>query len=117
MPAGVVSGPANLWPREWQRAWRVASAGDVERMDQLEACFQKFAATYRFPEGKRSLAALKRGLARRGVLSSDSVAKGTPALTPDQGLQFDAALARLEDELAAAPPSRWRSDAAQADEP
>jgi dihydrodipicolinate synthase/N-acetylneuraminate lyase len=117
LPSGVVSGPANLWPREWQRAWRVACAGDVERMDQLEAIFQKFAATYRFPEGKRSLAALKRGLWLRRVLSSDSVAKGTPALSAEQAARFDASLDSLDGELASALPSRWRSDPAQAEEP
>jgi len=117
LPSGVVSGPANLYPREWQRAWRVASAGDVERMDQLESLFRKFSDSYRFPEGKRSLAALKRGLFRRGVLSSDSVAKGTAALSREQAAQLDAALEKLDDELAAALPARWRSDPAAAEEP
>jgi dihydrodipicolinate synthase/N-acetylneuraminate lyase len=117
LPSGVVSGPANLLPREWQRAWRVASAGDVERMDQLESLFLQFAASYRFPEGKRSLAALKRGLFRRGVLTSDSVAKGTPALTGDQAAKLDAALETLDGAIAAALPERWRSDPAHAEEP
>jgi dihydrodipicolinate synthase/N-acetylneuraminate lyase len=117
LPSGVVSGPANLLPREWQRAWRVASAGDVERMDQLESLFQRFAASYRFPEGKRSLAALKRGLLRRGVLSSDSVAKGTSAFSSEQAAQFDAALEKLDDEISAGLPARWRSDPVYAEEP
>ena len=117
LPSGVVSGPANLYPREWQRAWRVASAGDVERMDQLESLFRKFAESYRFPEGKRSLAALKRGLFRRGVLSSDSLATGTPALSREQAARLDASLEKLDDEIAAALPARWRSDPANAEEP
>lgn len=117
LPAGVVSGPANLLPSEWQRAWRVACAGDVERMDVLEALFRRFANSYRFPEGKRSLAALKRGLLRRGVVSSDAVAKGTPALTGEQASSLDAELEKLGDEVAAQLPARWRSDPAHADEP
>ena len=117
LPSGVVSGPANLFPREWQRAWRVASAGDVERMDELESLFVKFAASYRFPEGKRSLAALKRGLFRRGVVSSDAVAKGTSALSREQSTQLDASLEKLDDEIAGRLPARWRSDPSHADEP
>jgi dihydrodipicolinate synthase/N-acetylneuraminate lyase len=117
LPSGVVSGPANLYPREWQWAWRMACAGDVERMDLLEGLFRRFADSYRFPEGKRSLAALKRGLFRRGVLSTDAVAKGTPPLSTAQASLLDAELEKLGDELAARLPSRWVSDAAGAEEP
>src|SRR5258706_8492138 len=88
LPSGVVSGPADLMPREWPRAERVQFAGDVERMDQLESLFLRFAAAYRFPEGKRSLAALKRGLLRRGVLTRGSVAEGPPALSGGQAPQL-----------------------------
>jgi dihydrodipicolinate synthase/N-acetylneuraminate lyase len=117
LPAGVVSGPANLWPREWQRAWQVASAGDVERMDELAAQFRAFSASYRFPSGKRSLAALKRGLLRRGVLSSDAVAHGTAALSADEAARFDESLEKLRAGMASALPARWRSDPACAEEP
>jgi dihydrodipicolinate synthase/N-acetylneuraminate lyase len=117
LPAGVVSGPANLWPREWQRAWQVASAGDVERMDELAALFRAFSESYRFPSGKRSLAALKRGLLRAGVLTSDAVARGTAAFTADEAARFDAAIERLRDDTAAVLPARWRSDPACAEEP
>ena len=117
LPSGVVSGPANLLPREWQRAWRVAAAGDVERMDQLESLFLQFAASYRFPEGKRSLAALKRGLFKRGVVSGDAVAKGTGAFSAEQAAQFDAELERILDATAGLLPARWCSDPACAEEP
>jgi len=117
LPAGVVSGPANLWPREWQRAWQVASAGDVERMDELAALFRAFSASYRFPAGKRSLAALKRGLLRRGVLASDAVARGTAALSASEAACFDASLETLSAGFATALPVRWRSDPACAEEP
>jgi dihydrodipicolinate synthase/N-acetylneuraminate lyase len=117
LPAGVVSGPANFLPREWQRAWQVAGAGDVERMDELAGIFHAFAASYRFASGKRSLAALKRGLRLRGVLSCDAVARGTPDFTADEGARFDAAIAALLADVDAALPARWRSDPACADEP
>ena len=116
LPAGVVAGPANLWPREWQRAWRVAQAGDVERMEQLKQLFERFARSYRFAEGKRSLAALKRGLLLRGVLSSDAVAPGTAALSSSQAEIFDRAFEQLRAEMERMLPSHWVSDAADAEE-
>ena len=117
LPSGVVSGPANLWPREWQRAWQVSSAGDVERMDELAALFGAFSASYRFPAGKRSLAALKRGLTQMGVLTSDAVAPGTAAFSAVEAGLFDARLEKLREGVAAVLPTRWRSDAACAEEP
>jgi len=117
LPAGVVSGPANLMPREWQRAWQVAGAGDVERMDELARLFRAFSASYRFASGKRSLAALKRGLRLRGVLSSDAVARGTAAFAGDEGARFDESLRKLVDDVEGVLPARWRSDPACAEEP
>jgi dihydrodipicolinate synthase/N-acetylneuraminate lyase len=117
LPSGVVSGPANLFPREWQRAWCVARAGDVERMDELESLFLRFSASYRFAEGKRSLAALKRGLFKRGVVSGDAVAKGTGAFSAEQAAQFDAELERILDATAGLLPARWCSDSSLAEEP
>jgi dihydrodipicolinate synthase/N-acetylneuraminate lyase len=115
LPAGVVSGPANLWPREWQRAWQVACAGDVPRMAQMKRLFASFRDSARFPGGKRSLAVLKRGLLALGVLSSDAVAAGTPALDAAQADAFDRAFERLRQEARAELPERWISDPAEAE--
>ncbi len=115
LPSGVVSGPANLWPREWQHAWQVASSGDVERMEILEDLFQRFRQSYVFPSGNRSLAALKRGLFRLGVLSSDAVAEGTPALDAESAAKFDTAFEKLRDEFRLALPGHWISDEREAD--
>ncbi len=115
LPAGVVAGPANLWPREWQRAWQLACAGDIERMDQLKAVFERFRDAYVFPEGKRTLAALKRGLLTSGVISSDAVAEGTPALSRAQAETFDARLDALRHELVDVLPERWISAPEHAD--
>ncbi|MCP4007139.1 MAG: dihydrodipicolinate synthase family protein [bacterium] len=116
LPAGVITGPGNLWPREWQRAWQVASAGDVERMDQMKHLFTRFGQLYRFPEGKRSLAAHKRGLFSSGVISSDAVARGTPAMNAEQAASFDASLEVLRAEMRATLPEIWISDPQEADE-
>lgn len=116
LPAGVVSGPANLWPREWQYAWQVASAGDAERMRAVQALFERFGRSYVFAEGKRSLAALKRGLLRLGVVSSDAVAAGTPALEAEQAALFDERFEELRSDMRALLPERWCSDPAEAGE-
>ena len=116
LPAGVVAGPANLLPREWQRAWQVSCAGDVERMRELHRYFTEFRSSYVFPEGKRSLATLKRGLMNLGVLSSDAVAEGTPALNASQADRFDQSFEALRSQAAAFLPERWISDPAWADQ-
>ena len=116
LPAGVVAGPANLWPREWQYAWQVASAGDAERMRTVQELFESFSRSYVFPEGKRSLAALKRGLLRLGVISSDAVAAGTPALDGEQAEAFDARFEALRSDTRARLPEHWCSDPAEAEQ-
>ena len=117
LPSGVVAGPANLWPREWQRAWQVASAGDVELMAEMKRIFDGFRDAYTFPAGKRSLAALKRGLLGLGVVSSDAVASGTPALDSEQAGLLDRSVETLRSEVQAALPARWVSQPAEAEEP
>ncbi len=110
LPAGVVSGPANLWPREWRFAWQSACAGDVERADALKHWFERFRESYRFESGSRAVAALKRGLRRLGVISCDGVARGTAALSPAEADRFDRAFDELCDARAAIVPQWWRSD-------
>ena len=89
LPVGVVSGPANAMPREWARAWQVCRAGDTERMDQVREVLEAFRSGTRQAGGKRTIACLKRALRRRGVLSSDAVAEGTPALARPDAERFD----------------------------
>ncbi len=114
LPAGVVAGPANLLPREWQRAWQVSVAGDEERMQEMGRLFAAFREACSFPGGRRTLAALKRGLLRIGVVSSDAVAPGTPGLSAEEAARFDAGFERLRGEIEAVLPERWRSDPTQA---
>src|SRR5215471_10685063 len=48
LPIGVVSGPANALPREWQRAWRACYAGDERLMTIYKSAFDRFTAACRF---------------------------------------------------------------------
>jgi dihydrodipicolinate synthase/N-acetylneuraminate lyase len=117
LPTGVVAGPANLMPREWQRAWQVACAGDEERMDAMRGLFERFQAACTFGGARRTLPALKRGLLRLGVISSDAVAPGSKSLAPAEAEAFDVRFDALREQLAATVPPRWRSDPDAADAP
>lgn len=116
MPTGVVAGPANVLPREWQRAWRICQAGDAERMRECEAVFEAFRASTRNAGGKRTLACLKRALRTLGVITKDCVAKGTPELSADEAQRFDAAFAALRNQIAAEFPEIWVSRVERIDE-
>ena len=91
MPVGVVSGPANAFPREWAFAWQVCRAGDEERMDSTQRVVEAFSKCAQTASGTRTLACLKRGLYREGVISSAAVAAGTPVLAEADIEQFDVA--------------------------
>ena len=101
MPIGVVAGPANALPREWARAWQVSRAGDAERMERGAAVLEAFREARR-AGGKRSIACLKRALRASGVIGSDAVAPGTPALAPEEAERFDAAFERVRRSRASA---------------
>jgi len=96
LPVGVVSGPANAMPREWAWAWQVCRAGDEERMDQARRVVEAFSARTFAAGGKRTLACLKRALYCEGVISSASVAPGTPALTSVDAERFDEAFEEVK---------------------
>jgi dihydrodipicolinate synthase/N-acetylneuraminate lyase len=92
LPIGVVSGPANALPREWQRAWRACYAGDELLMKVYQAAFQDFSSACRFQHnGKvtsKTIACLKNALKLEGVIESDRVAEGTPCLSAEEASQF-----------------------------
>jgi len=89
LPIGVVAGPANALPREWARAWQLCRSGDGERMEQVRRVLEAFRAGTRAAGGKRSIACLKRALLHQGVVTSDVVAEGTPALARPDAERFD----------------------------
>jgi dihydrodipicolinate synthase/N-acetylneuraminate lyase len=95
LPIGVVAGPANALPREWARAWQACRAGDAERMDAAESVLGAFRAATRAGGASRTIACLKRALLLQGVIASDAVAPGTPALGAAEAARFDAAFAAV----------------------
>ena len=111
LPIGVVAGPANAMPREWARAWQVCRAGDVERMEKAREVVAAFSRCCRTPAGKRSIAGLKRALKGLGVIESDAVAPGTPALLPEHALAFDTAFGALRGSVEEALGPLWSSRA------
>ena len=92
LPIGVVSGPANALPREWQRAWRACYAGDERLMSIYKAAFEQFGAACQFLQGNRQvekmIPCLKQALKLDGVITSDLVAEGTQALEPNERIEF-----------------------------
>jgi dihydrodipicolinate synthase/N-acetylneuraminate lyase len=87
-PIGVVSGPANCLPREWQKAWRVCWAGDDELTDVYKDLCSRFEEICGFDEGGRrvmkTIACIKCALELDGVISSAAVWRGTRALSDEQ---------------------------------
>lgn len=92
LPIGVVSGPANVLPREWQKAWRVCWAGDKELIERYRLLCADFEDRCAFQEDGRRvmkmLASLKYALELDGVISTSLVCPGTPALTDEQKASF-----------------------------
>jgi len=85
LPIGVVAGPANVWPLQWQRAWRACYSGDEQMMAAYKKSFERFEAACCFPGPGRSvdkmIACLKYALRIDGVIESDSMAAGSAGLS------------------------------------
>ena len=114
LPVGVVSGPGNVFPREWQRAWRACYAGDDALMAAYKTPFEMFEAACRFagPAEKpanKMIACLKEALRIEGVIESTVVASGTPALTVSEAQVFAERYALLKELLATSTDATWIS--------
>lgn len=113
LPIGVVSGPANAMPREWQRAWRACYAGDERLMSVYKDAFEQFSAACRFSQGgkevKKSIACLKHALKLDGVINSHLVGNGTRALDAAEQVEFEKRYLRIRQNLAAITDSVWTS--------
>jgi len=113
LPIGVVSGPGNVLPREWQKAWRVCWAGDEELTELYRSICEQFESGCFFQEnGQRVgklLACFKQALALDGVISSAQVCSGTPALTPAQVEQFAEHYQKFRATVRAQLPALWQS--------
>ena len=87
LPIGVVSGPANVQPREWQKAWRSCWSGDTELITTYRELFTEFEHICQ----RKTIACIKQALAIDGVISSASgnvVGNGTRALSLDEASRF-----------------------------
>ncbi|MFP5261756.1 MAG: dihydrodipicolinate synthase family protein [Blastocatellia bacterium] len=113
LPVGVVSGPANAMPREWQRAWRACYAGDERLMSVFRSAFEEFGAACRFSNKgkpvKKTIACLKHAMKLDGVIASDNVAEGTRALTEEERGQFARRYRGIKEYLAASVDPLWVS--------
>ncbi|HXG66925.1 MAG TPA: hypothetical protein VNO70_17615 [Blastocatellia bacterium] len=118
LPIGVVSGPANVLPREWQRAWRACYAGDERLMPVYRKAFEQFGAACQLAQGgkvvDKTIACLKYALKLDGVIDSDLVAAGTPALNDEERREFASRYARIKESLAAATDPLWVTRSAEA---
>jgi len=113
LPIGVISGPANVLPREWQRAWRACYGGDERLMPIYKSAFEQFGAAYRFSRKgkpvKKTVACLKYALKLDGIIESDLVAEGTAALTEEDRREFAVRYEKIKEDLAAATDPLWLS--------
>ena len=116
LPIGVVAGPANVLPREWQRAWRACYAADESLMRTYKAVFAQFDESCRFncPGGSidKPIACIKRALRIERIIESDRVAAGTPALSAEEAHAFERRYMDLKGKLAAGTDPVWISRSA-----
>ncbi len=113
-PYGVVAGPANVQPREWQRAWQVCRSADAELMRAYETAIGEFRDACSFKRGRKSaaltIACLKAALKELGVISSEVVAKDTPDFAGDERRVFAERFAHVRARAAATLESNWISE-------
>ncbi len=113
LPIGVVSGPANALPREWQRAWRACYAGDERLMSIYKRAFDEFGAACHFRQdgsfAEKMIACLKLALKLDGVITSDLVAKGTRALDSHERHEFERHYTEIKQLLSATTDPVWIS--------
>jgi len=97
--AGVVSGTANLFPREWRQAWHSVIYDEKEKSAAYRDAFEAFEKLTVFSNGQGSvsklIAGIKQAMYSEGIISSPSVARGTPALTTDEAKQLTEGLAQV----------------------
>lgn len=114
LPYGVVAGPANAMPREWQRAWQACRAHDAPLMDRYRRALDEFRQACSFARGGGDyvpmIACLKAALAEIGVITSDAVAPGTPALSAEERREFARRFGELRAKWARVLETGWISE-------
>ena len=113
-PYGVVAGAGNAMPREWQRAWQVCRSGDIELMRLYAEALGEFRVACTFRRGARAwrptIASLKASLKEMGVIESDAVGAGTPALSDIERREFSARFSTLRERAAETLERGWVSE-------
>ncbi|MBP6821968.1 MAG: dihydrodipicolinate synthase family protein [Acidobacteria bacterium] len=114
-PIGVISGPGNCMPREWQKAWRAAWAGDEELTNMYRELCQQFESICVFeehgqPENK-AIACFKYAMELDGAISVSNVAAGTKALTAEQRLIFKDRYLALREQVKRSVDPLWQTQA------
>lgn len=120
-PVGVISGPANCMPREWQKAWRVAWAGDEELTEVYRDVCEGFEAICGFDESgqrvKKTIACVKYAMEIDGAIDSSEVCQGTKALTTEQRTIFKDRYLALRERVKSSIDPLWQTKAGYAELP
>jgi dihydrodipicolinate synthase/N-acetylneuraminate lyase len=115
LPVGVVSGPANVLPREWRRAWHACYTGDEHLMRIYKEIFKDFEKaqqwSVREKPVEKAIACFKTALVLDGVIASDAVARGTPAFREEERRQFTELYHRIKEKIGRDCPPNWISQA------
>jgi dihydrodipicolinate synthase/N-acetylneuraminate lyase len=113
LPIGVVSGPGNVLPREWQKSWRACWAGDEDSMSLWSEICQGFEKICAFEDSgrrvRKTIACLKYALELDGVIGGSQVAKGTNALTNAERESFAIAYRALRESITRIAPGAWQT--------
>ncbi len=92
MPYGVVAGPSNVMPREWQRAWRVCRAGNPDLMERYSAAVNELLHACEFKRRGKPYtpfnACYKVALREFGVIRSEAMAPGSATLEAAERREF-----------------------------
>jgi dihydrodipicolinate synthase/N-acetylneuraminate lyase len=113
LPYGVVAGPANPMPREWQRAWQWCRKRDPEQMHRYAEALAEFRDACSFARSGAAyvpmIACLKASLVELGVISSEAIAPGTPPLSAEERREFASRFHRLREKWARVLEPEWMS--------
>ncbi len=119
LPIGVVSGPANVFPREWQKSWRVCWCGDEELILEYHRLAGDFEQLTVFDQAGRPnqyagrmIACLKAALEMDGVIGSSMVAPGTAPLSETERERFRQGYTDLKNTIRQRTAPRWQTAAA-----
>lgn len=113
LPVGVIAGPGNVLPREWRRAWHAAYTGDDRLLTIYRNIFRQFEKACRFSDQgqmtEKALACFKYALLLDGVITSDRVGAGTPALTEEERKRFSESYHKIKEQIRGNCPAGWIS--------